>query len=107
MSITNTIGSLQRLHDQALLADYATDNSTPFHLEQFRFELTRLLSGQTGSMMTPYQARQALRGLILESLHDSGVECPPAAADALMDRLINAPISDPLLQLRIPAVAAE
>ena len=103
MSVYFTRGSLQRLQDQALLADYATDTSTQFHLDQFREEMTRLLSGAS-YQHTSLQARQKLKGQILETLAANDCQASPAAADALIERLINQPISDPLLN-RIPPAA--
>lgn len=104
MSIYSTMGSLQRLRDQAILADYANDHSKLHHLDQFRDEMLRLL---TGSTKTAQECRLDLRASILLKLHQHGLELSPKAADILIEMLINAPVRDPLLKPGQPALAAE
>lgn len=96
MSVYATISTLSRLRDQAMLADYAAPASKEWHLNEFRLDMLRLLSGQFGT--APYlELKQTLRANILKTLWDAGANTTPAQADALIAMLISAPISDPLL----------
>lgn len=107
MSLYTTAGSLQRLRDQSLMADYATDNSTPWHLDQFRKELTRLLAG-AHPQASDEQCRGRLKSNILEELSNAGLVVRPDQVDGLIERLINTPLNDKLPHIRpTVAIAAE